>query len=988
MPRILIVDANEIDRCSLRELLWLHGYKVDEAANGEEALEKACLTLPDLVISDLLMPVMGGYTLLQHWKSDRILQSVSFVVYTSIYTQAKDEQQVLASGADAFIVKAANHEILLAQIRALLAHYDHQTLLNTSPDELVCKLEEKMTQLMLANEMLKQDAVERQQAEEKYQQLAERLSLATKNAGIGIWTWDVVNDKSVWDDQMYRLYGIREEDHEGNYEAWIKCVDTQQIEKNNSLIQAALLGEQEYVTEFPICWPDNSVRYIAASAKVMRSAEGQPLRMVGINYDVTSRKQAEDLLQQAKDKAEKTATELSSYLEAIGQLALVVVSDLSGRIIKVNNKFCEVTGYSESELLGEECAVINIAVCPEDFFTQMWATVTRGNIWHGEVCHQNKQGGLYWVDMIVVPVKDNAGEISGYISVRVDITEHKQTEMDLKERLKETSCLYAIRHDMLLPLLTEDFCNRIISHIIPAMQFPEVTAVAIQFAGLQFTSKNYQKNLSHGLHAKITVNNKVCGELDVFYTDDSKPFLIPEETNLINAIASDLQLWLERKQIEEARKKSEALVWQQANFDALTSLPNRRMFSDRLEQEIKTFKRTKLPFALMVFDLDHFKQVNDTYGHGSGDVLLKDAAVRLHGCVREVDLVARLGGDEFVVIVAGLDNLQIVERVAQKILHKLAEPFHLGNEVAYISTSIGIAFYPENGSNADMLLGNADQAMYASKNQGRNCFSYFTASMQQSAQARWRLTEDLSSALLNNEFQLYYQPIVELATGLIHKAEALIRWYHPAHGMINPAEFIPIAEDSGMIIKIGDWVFRQAVMQVKKWRLDYQPDFQISINVSPIQFHNQNYDLETWFDYLQQQGLSGQSIAVEITEGLLLDTNENVIDQLFMLRDAGVQVSIDDFGTGYSALSYLKKFHIDYLKIDQSFIQNLTIDSDNMALSEAIIVMAHKLGLKVIAEGVETIEQRDLLIAAGCDYAQGYLFAKPLSAEDFQDFLQ
>jgi diguanylate cyclase (GGDEF)-like protein/PAS domain S-box-containing protein len=434
------------------------------------------------------------------------------------------------------------------------------------------------------------------------------------------------------------------------------------------------------------------------------------------------------------------------------------------------------------------------------------------------------------------------------------------------------------------------------------------------------------------------------------------------------------------------KKQSEQIIWQQANFDPLTDLPNRRMFHDRLTQEMKKTHRAGLPLALMFLDLDHFKEINDTLGHNTGDLLLIETARRIADCVRESDTVARLGGDEFTVILSEIDDPNCVERIARNIVQKLSEPFQLRDETAYVSVSIGITLYPNDAVAIDDLLKHADQAMYASKNQGRNCYSYFTPSMQEAARNRMRLANDLRGALAAHQFRLFYQPIVELATGVIGKAEALIRWQHPAHGLISPAEFIPIAEETGMIVEIGDWVFREAIRQTAYWRASYHQQFQISINKSPIQFHRGNRHTE-WFEYLQTLGLPGQSMVVEITEGLLLDAGASITEQLLEFRDAGIQVSLDDFGTGYSSLSYLKKFDIDYLKIDQSFVQNLTPHSDDMALCEAIIVMAHKLGIKVIAEGIETTKQRDLLQAAGCDYGQGYLFSRPVPADEFEALL-
>ncbi len=434
------------------------------------------------------------------------------------------------------------------------------------------------------------------------------------------------------------------------------------------------------------------------------------------------------------------------------------------------------------------------------------------------------------------------------------------------------------------------------------------------------------------------------------------------------------------------KKQSEELIWTQANFDPLTGLPNRRMFHDRLDQEIRKAHRSGLRVALILLDLDRFKEINDTLGHDMGDLLLKDASQRLLNCVRDTDTVARLGGDEFTIILSELQDTDSTERVLSNILQKLAEPFQLRSKVAYVSASIGITLYPKDAERIDVLIKNADQAMYAAKHQGRNRYCYFTASMQEAAQARMKIADDLRGALAGKQFELYYQPVVDLVSGAILKAEALLRWLHPTRGMISPTEFVPIAEDIGLIAEIGDWVFREAAYQVKQWRAQFHADFQISVNKSPVQFYD-GHSHDSWLTHLQTLGLSGQSIVVEITEGLLLDASNVVKDQLLSFRDAGIQVSLDDFGTGYSSLAYLKKFHIDYLKIDKSFVGNLTPDSSDKVLCEAIIVMAHKLGMKVIAEGIETEQQRQLLTESGCDYGQGYLFSKPLPAAAIEQLL-
>lgn len=435
------------------------------------------------------------------------------------------------------------------------------------------------------------------------------------------------------------------------------------------------------------------------------------------------------------------------------------------------------------------------------------------------------------------------------------------------------------------------------------------------------------------------------------------------------------------------RVRAMEMIWRQAHLDPLTELPNRSLFLSKLTQEMSRTRGGSKRMALLFIDLDRFKDVNDTLGHFMGDILLKEAAQRLQKSVSSGLTLARLGGDEFTVIVGDLDEHRQVEPIARGILQSLAQPFVLGEETVYLSASIGIAFYPDDAVKSDELLKFADQAMYRAKQQGRDRYSFFTGEMLQQAKNRMRLLNELHGALEKHQFMVYYQPIVDLSSRAIYKAEALLRWRHPELGMVSPAEFVPLAEETGVIVDIGEWVFDTVLLQLLEWRRRYHPEFQISINKSPIQFISLRYDQKHWLQKMQHAGLPGQSVIVEITEGVLLDAGGTVSEQLLIFRDAGLQVALDDFGTGYSSLAYLKKFDIDFIKIDQSFVRNLRHDSSDMAVCEAIVAMARKLGIKVVAEGIETQEQLDLLIAIGCDYGQGYWFSKAVAADEFERLL-
>lgn len=431
------------------------------------------------------------------------------------------------------------------------------------------------------------------------------------------------------------------------------------------------------------------------------------------------------------------------------------------------------------------------------------------------------------------------------------------------------------------------------------------------------------------------------------------------------------------------KKKMEKLVWDQANFDALTALPNRHLFLDRLTMEIRKSELHAQSFAMFFIDLDNFKDVNETLGHPIGDMLLVHAAKRIASCLRASDTVGRLGGDEFAVLLPAVNDPAKIEFIVQEVLDRLSEPFLIADERVYLTASIGITLYPTDALQPGDLFKNTDQALYVAKNAGRNRFSYFTKTMEASAKIRLQTLNDLRCAIERDQLKVFFQPIIDLASHKVIKAEALLRWFHPQRGMISPAEFIPIAEESGLINEIGDWVFKESALWAQRWSKHIGQTFQISVNKSPVQFQSKS-KYTSWTEYLQMLGLPGKCISVEITEGLLLNAECSVDAQLQEYSNAGIHISIDDFGTGYSSMSYLKKFHIDYLKIDQSFVRDMENNDTDRAIAEAIIVMAHKLGCKVIAEGIETHGQRRLLLEAGCDYGQGYLFSKAISPAEFE----
>jgi diguanylate cyclase (GGDEF)-like protein/PAS domain S-box-containing protein len=435
------------------------------------------------------------------------------------------------------------------------------------------------------------------------------------------------------------------------------------------------------------------------------------------------------------------------------------------------------------------------------------------------------------------------------------------------------------------------------------------------------------------------------------------------------------------------RKESEQRIQFLAHYDALTKLPNRALFGDRLLQALVTAKRSGKKVALLFLDLDRFKSINDSLGHLAGDLLLQSVADRLKSCVREMDTVCRQGGDEFMVLLTEIDKAEDAAHLAMKIITSMSEAHFVEDERLIVTFSIGISIYPDDAADSQLMIKNADAAMYHAKEKGRNNFQFFTSDMNAEASQRLELESDLGRAVQKGEFVLHYQPQTDNRSGKIVGMEALIRWQHPDKGLISPARFIPIAEYCGLINSIGEWVLKTACMQNKKWQDEGLLKVPVAVNISVLQFHQKNFK-ETIVNALHESGLEPGYLELEITEGVTIKDIEITVHLLNELKQMGVLISIDDFGTGYSSLSYLKRFPIDKLKVDQSFVRDLSTDADDASIVQTIISMGHGLRLKVIAEGVETAEQLAFLKKRGCDEIQGFYFSKPLTVEDFREYVK
>jgi len=434
------------------------------------------------------------------------------------------------------------------------------------------------------------------------------------------------------------------------------------------------------------------------------------------------------------------------------------------------------------------------------------------------------------------------------------------------------------------------------------------------------------------------------------------------------------------------RKEAEDTIWRMAHHDPLTQLPNRQLFRQRLEEAIRNADRSGRMVALMFLDLDKFKGVNDNYGHPVGDQLLCAVADQLLDVVRETDTVARLGGDEFAIILTNLEHAVPVDTLAKRIVGQISQPQVVDNCLLTVGTSIGICFYPLDDTDPDELIRKADLALYRAKAEGRGRYHIYDDVLHNKVTTQVAVENELRLAVVRGEFLLHYQPQIRISDGEVVGVEALIRWDHPVRGLIPPSEWIPIAEAGGLIFPIGDWVLRTACSQNRAWQEAGLPFFRVAVNISAAQFQSDH--LATSVEIaLKESKLDPQLFELEITETMVIDGVEQAIEKLRRLRDTGIEIAIDDFGTGYSSLGFLKRFPIQRLKIDQSFVKNILIDANDDAIVEAVIQMGHSLDLAVIAEGVETREQLADLSGKKCDEAQGYYMSRPLPAEELAEWI-
>jgi len=823
-PLILVVDDTATNLAVLAEMIRSAGANVRTANGGQVALRHAQLApRPDLILLDIMMPDMDGHAVLAELRRIPETRDIPVIFVTALDSQ-NEEERGLHEGAADYVTKPIKFAVLIARVRAQLELHRAQRLLASQKNW----LEQEVNRRMGENALLET-----------------RLKLTLEGSGFGIWEHDLAHDRNRWNDGLRQMLGYSEEP--------ARVSETYALihPEDRPLVEALRQGQRQaddrlQILEFRVRHHDGSWRWVESRSRTIEHDDkGGALLTIGTMLDITPRKAAE---------AERQLANLVFTGISDG----ICITDAKRCILRINEAFCRITGYSAEEVLGEDPRLLKSGVQGPAFYRDMWSKLERFDNWQGEITNRRKDGSLANEWLSISCVRDGEGQVTHYVGFFSDLSER------------------------------------------------QAAAERIQYL---------------------------------------------------------------------------------SSYDTLTELPNRNLFTDRLEQSLLTARRFERGTALILLDLDRFRFINDTLGPPAGDTILIEVARRLQLQVREGDTVGRRGSNEFGFVMANLSHERDALALAQRILDAIAVPFAVAGQTVALTASIGISVFPKNGDSGETMLKTADAALQRAKQAGRNTFRFYSPEMDADATRRLALETALRDALARNELNVYYQPQISLDSGRMIGMEALLRWSHPQLGAISPSEFIPIAEETGLIIPIGEWVLRAACQQTKRWLdLGLLP-LRIAVNLSPRQFRQADL-LTIVADALAESGLPASALELEITESSFIDDIEEAVALCRKLKGLGIKLSLDDFGTGYSSLAYVSRFPFDKIKIDQGFIRDIIENPVNAAIATAAIVMARSLNLSVLAEGVETEAQASFLRSRRCDAIQGYLFSPALPAEEFAPLLR
>lgn len=838
-------------------------------------------------------------------------------------------------------------------------------------EDLLHDLQLHMLQLEIQNKALLQAQAELRSKEA-------HLRLSQIGGGIGTWEADLINNKQIWSENCIALLGFSAIE-EPTFEDFLALILPEDRQIVIDATQSHIEQSTKYEVEYRVNHANGEVRWMRSSGQVERNNHGEPILMRGIAQDITERKHSQSMLENTRIALEESSSRYLDLYEfaPVGYLSI----NNQGLIMEVNWKVTAMFGLKRNELLQERFAKF-VENDDKDRWRRQFTIMKElagGEELSFDMKFSHENGSIFHANLNCLRMDDGEDQSMLRLTL-VDITQIKQSE----SALSIAATIFESHEGMLVTDAK--------GHILRVNHaFTTITG----YTAKEVLGKN-PNILSSGKHDAVFYTEmwdiiKKTGHWEGEIWNKRKNGEVYPELLTISTVKDRFGIvcnYVATLADFTSNKAALAEIKNLAFYDPLTKLPNRRLLLDRLKHSLASSGHNGQEGAVLFLDLDHFKTLNDTQGHDVGDLLLQQVSARLTACVRESDTVARLGGDEFVVLLEDLSSIPSeaalqTEVVANKILSALNQPYQLGTHKCYITPSIGVAIFNDHQFSIEELLKQADIAMYQAKIAGRNTIRFFNPEMQDAINNRASLEADLRLAVENQDFTLYYQVQVDSANRPLG-AEALIRWIHPQRGVVSPINFIPFAEETGLILPIGLWVLEAACIQLKAWEQNaLTRHLTISINVSARQFNQVEFVKQVQIT-VQRYAIRPMLLKLELTESMLLDNIEHVIITMVALETIGVQFSLDDFGTGYSSLQYLKMLPMNQLKIDQSFVRDIVTDNNDKSIVRTIIAMAKALGMDVIAEGVETEGQRELLINKGCEKYQGYLFGKPMPIEAFE----
>ena len=818
-------------------------------------------------------------------------------------------------------------------------------------------------------------------------QLQERMELALLGSNDGIWDWNILDNSVYFSPRWKEMLGYRDEELTNEVPTWADRIHPDDVDKTWADVHKNVNGETEYYENIHrLKHKDGHWVWILDRGKTLFDKSGKAIRMIGTHTDITKEKEdRKKLLQQAQIiKQLKERQDLA----LLGSKTSVLDWDFTDNSIYISPSWKEMLGFRDEEL-SNSTYTWKDRVHPDDkkSVLSLLRKHQTENIKYFENTHRlkHKDGHWVWVLGRSQILYDENGKKVRMIGTHTDITDEKELQLKYSNQAQIIEQI----HDS---VITTDLKGNIVSWNFGSEKIFGYSASEV--IGKNISILYRQEDIPSLKEYVDTLMKTSVYNADLYFVKKSKELipisfslsLLRDENGNPTGIVGIYKDNTQRKKAEDALHEQKNILRYQAHHDALTGLPNRVLFNDRLEQGIEKSKRHQVGLALFFIDLDKFKHINDSLGHGVGDSVLKIVAKRLEGIIRKEDTLARLSGDEFTVIMEELTQPEDASLLAEKILKVLEEPMHIDDYILYVSGSIGISLYPQDATDAQSLLKYADTAMYKAKEEGRNNFQFYSSEMTELALEHMVMKTSLRQAIDNEEFTIHYQPQISTSTNTLVGLEALVRWEHPIMGTLTPNTFIPLAEETGMIVEIDQWVMKTAMQQIAKWYGAGLKPGVLALNVSTNQLESTDF-FPKIEENMKRYGFKSKWLELEITEGQMLKKPEEVIDKLEKINDLGIGISIDDFGTGYSSLSLLKRLPINRLKIDQSFIRDIPDDEEDVAIVRAILALAGSLKLDLIAEGVETLAQRDFLIDNGCINIQGNYYSPPVPTEEMKKIL-